>query len=371
LSLLAVNAGSSSWKLALFDDAATEEGLSRTFSAADHTARDAIEAFLAESRQRPTGERARVRAVGHRIVHGGAEFTDSVRITPGVRNRIAALVELAPLHNRPALEAVSAAETALPGVPQAAAFDTAFFSGLPEAARVYPLPWEWYAQWGIRRFGFHGLSHGYCAARAVEVAPLASSRIVSCHLGNGCSAAAILGGKPRQTTMGYTPMEGLVMGARSGSVDPGILLHVQTTRGIGTNTLETVLNTESGLRGVSGVSGDYREVEAAARSGNARARLALDIYADRLRAAIAALAASLGGLDAIVFTGGVGEHSASLRAAAAEGLGFLGVRLDPARNAAAVPDCDIASAGSPVRVLVIRTREELVIARETRKVIQE
>lgn len=370
MSLLAVNAGSSSWKLALFDDAATEEGLSRTFPAADHSARDAIEAFLAESGQRSAGERARVRAVGHRIVHGGAAFTASVRVTPEVRRGIEALEDLAPLHNGPALEAIAATEAVMPGVPQAAVFDTAFFAALPETARVYPLPWEWYVGWGIRRFGFHGLSHAYCASRASEIAPMASSRLVSCHLGNGCSAAAILGGAPLQTTMGYTPMEGLVMGSRSGSVDPGILLHVEQTRGVAPDVLEKTLNTESGLRGISGVSGDYREVEAAARDGNARARLALDVYVDRLRAAIAALTASLGGLDAVVFTGGVGEHSAALRAATCEGLGFLGVRLDAARNATVVPDADVAAPGSPVRLLVIHTREELVIARETRKIIE-
>ena len=371
MTLLAVNAGSSSWKLALFDDGAREELFTKTCSAAGLSARDAVLAFLSEARGRGGARGGPVEAVGHRVVHGGERFTETVRWSADVREAIAALVELAPLHNRPALDGLSACEAELPGVPQAVCFDTAFYAALPESAKVYPLPWEWYAAWGIRRFGFHGLSHAYCAQRAAEIAPIGEARIVSCHLGNGCSATAVRAGAPVQTTMGYTPMEGLVMGARSGSVDPGILIHVQNKKGLSADDLEETLNSASGLKGMSGVSSDYREVEAAASGGNARARLALEIYADRLRAAIGGLAAALGGLDAIVFTGGVGEHSASLRAAACERLSFMGVRLDAGRNSAAVPDCDVAVAGSAVRVLVIHTREELMIAKETRRVIPE
>ena len=369
MSLLAVNAGSSSWKLALFGDDAVRELSSRTYSSSDHSAREAVRDFLS------TGDRenrsfGRITGIGHRVVHGGARFTAAVRWTPEVGSAIAALTELAPLHNGPALEGVAACEAELPDVPQAVAFDTAFYAGLPEPARVYPLPWEWYAEWGIRRFGFHGLSHAYCAGRAAEIVPGAGARIVSCHLGNGCSATAIRDGAPVQTTMGFTPMEGLVMGSRCGSVDPGILIHVQKTRGITPEELERTLNSASGLRGVSGVSGDYREVESAARGGNTRARLALEIYAERLRASIAALAAALGGLDRLIFTGGVGEHSASVRAAACKGLEFLGVRLEESVNGAAIADSDVAAAGSPARILVLHTREELMIARETRRALE-
>jgi acetate kinase len=371
LTLLAVNAGSSSWKLALFDDGAREELLSRTFSSTETSAVEAVRRFLSEARDRGASAAGRIAAVGHRVVHGGERFTRTVRWTPEVRQAVAALVDLAPLHNAPALQGLAACEAELPGVPQAVCFDTAFYADLPKTAKVYPLPWTWHADWGIRRFGFHGLSHAYCAARVGEITSAGGGRIVSCHLGNGCSATAVRGGAAVQTTMGFTPMEGLVMGARSGSVDPGILLHVQKSKGLSADDVETALNSASGLLGISGVSSDYREVEAAARAGNARARLALEIYADRLRAAIAALAASLGGLDVLVFTGGVGEHSATLRSAACEGLAFMGVRLDPGLNGSVVPDGDVAPAGSPVRVLVIHTREELMIARETRERISD
>ena len=246
-------------------------------------------------------------------------------------------------------------------------FDTAFFAELPPTAHVYPLPYEWHTDWGIRRFGFHGLSHAWCAGRAREILDgRPDLRLVVCHLGQGCSAAGILGGKAQATTMGFTPMEGLMMGSRSGSVDPGILLHA-LRRGLDPELLDETLNRSSGLLGVSGVSSDYRKVEAAALTGNERARLALDLYAGRVREAIGALAATLGGLDAIVFTGGVGENSASLRASVCERLEFVGVRLDSNRNETSEPDSDVAIAASPVRVLIIHTREDRMIAREARK----
>ena len=368
MTILAVNAGSSTLKFALFDDQASQELAAGTedlgASAPDHQV--ALDrAFHWVSRQEPLGA---IRAVGHRVVHGGLRFRKSVRIDAGVSEALSELSDVAPLHNPPALRVIAAARERLPTVPQVAVFDTSFYADLPERAFVYPLPYEWYEQWGVRRFGFHGISHAYCAGRTAELLERSAEglRIVVCHLGQGCSATGVRGGQAVATTMGFTPLEGLMMGSRSGSVDPGILLHA-LRRGLGIEELEETLNRRSGLLGVSGVSSDFREVDAAAREGNERSRLALEIYADRVRAAVGALAATLGGLDALVFTAGVGENAASLRASVCGGLEFLGVRLDHERNMTSQPDSDIAQRHSPSRILVIRTREDLMIARETRR----
>lgn len=312
---------------------------------------------------------AGVRAVGHRVVHGGELYRRSVEIDADVATALEGLAGLAPLHNPPAIATIVRARKLLPNAPHVAVFDTGFFAELPPRAYVYPLPYEWHADWGVRRFGFHGISHAYCANRAQELLGEARKdlRVVVCHLGQGCSASAVRGGKARATTMGFTPMEGLMMASRSGSVDPGILLHV-LRRGVGVEELDAALNRRSGLLGVSGVSSDYRKVEAAARQGNERARLALEIYADRVRETVGGLAATLGGLDAIVFTAGVGENSASLRASVCEGLEFIGLNLDRARNEIGEPDSDVATTDSPGRILVIHTRENLMIAREARRV---
>jgi acetate kinase len=309
--------------------------------------------------------------VGHRVVHGGAAFRGSIRIDAAVKADLARLAELAPLHNPPALKGIEAAEAALPGAPQVAVFDTAFHATLPPDAYLYPLPYSWYEDWGIRRFGFHGISFAYCAGRAAEMLGRdpAALRLVLCHLGNGCSATAVRGGASVATTMGFTPLEGLMMGTRSGSVDPEILVYVQRQRGLTVDQVDDALNHHSGLLGVSGLASDFREVEQAADQGNERARLALAIYANRVRAAIGALAVTLGGVDALVFTAGVGENSASLRAAACEGLECLGIHVDPAKNKACQPDADIAGPASASRVLVIHTREELLIAREVQRVL--
>ena len=365
--VLVFNAGSSGLKFAFFDEGdegSRQEAVSGSIEAASPA--DAVPEVLAKLAGR------RIAAVGHRFVHGGAQFSQSALVTALAREALEGLSELAPLHNPPALAVLAAAESALPGVPQVAAFDTAFFSKLPDRARVYPLPWEWHETWGVRRFGFHGLSHAYCAERAARMLgrPAEGLLLVTCHLGNGCSAAGIRGGEPVATTMGFTPLEGLMMGGRAGSFDPGILLYALRRRGLRLDELDRILNHESGLFGVSGVSADFREVEAAAAGGNRRARLALEIYADRVRSAVGALAATLGGVDALVFTAGVGEHSTGLRAAACEGLGFLGLELDLEKNARAVPDSDLALAGSRGRILVLHTREELMIAREVRKVLK-
>jgi acetate kinase len=311
-------------------------------------------------------------AVGHRVVHGGA-FTSSVRTTPELRSRIASLADLAPLHNPPGLEALNAAESALPDVPHVAVFDTAFHATLPPEAYTYPLPQHWESEWGIRRFGFHGLSHAYCSRRAAEMLarPLAHLRLVICHLGHGCSASAVRGGQCVDTTMGFTPLEGLMMATRSGSIDPGIITHVQQHRGLSAQQVEAALNRASGLLGVSGVSGDMRQVLAAAGEGHQRARLAIGLYAHRVRQAIGSLTVTLGGIDALIFTAGVGEHAAEIRKAVSGGLECLGLDLDVQANASCRPDADIASHTSRGRILVIATREDLTMLREVIEVIGE
>jgi acetate kinase len=303
--------------------------------------------------------------VGHRVVHGG-EFTSSVRITPEVRARLESLCELAPLHNPPSLEALAAAETAFPGLPQIAVFDTAFHATLPPEARHYPIPAKWSREWGIRRYGFHGLSHAYCARRAAEMLgrPAKELRLVICHLGHGCSASAVRGGKCIDTTMGFTPLEGLMMATRSGSIDPGIIFHVQQRHGQTSEQIETDLNSHSGLLGVSELSADMREVLAAAREGHASSQLAVEMYAHRVRQAIGALAATLGGIDALIFTAGVGEHASEIRERVCAGLELLGLDLDHAANKRCTPDADIAQSISRCRILAITTREDLVMLEE-------
>jgi acetate kinase len=310
-------------------------------------------------------EKSNLAAVGHRVVHGGS-FTSSVRITPDIRSRIAALADLAPLHNPPSLATLAAAEAELPGVPQVAVFDTAFHATLPLEASTYPIPQKWTRDWGIRRFGFHGLSHAYCSRRAAEMLgrPAEGLRVVICHLGHGCSAAAVLGGRSVNTTMGYTPLEGLMMGTRSGSIDPSIVLHVQQHHRLTAEQVEAALNHESGLLGVSGISGDMRQVLDAARAGRQQAQLALAIYAHRVRQAIGALTVTMGGVDALVFTAGVGEHAGEVREAVCAGLECLGLELDARANATCRPDADVARPGSCGRILVIATREDVTILQE-------
>jgi len=311
-----------------------------------------------------------IAAVGHRIVHGGSRYTQSVRVTPEVKAAIAELAELAPLHNPGNLDGIVAAEAALPDVPQVAAFDTAFHATIPPAAHVYPLPYAWYADWGLRRYGFHGLSHAYCTARATQMlGKAAAQRLVVCHLGNGCSVSAVRDGRCADTSMGFTPLEGVMMGTRSGSVDPGLLLYVLKKRGLSADDLDRVLNKESGLLGVSGTSSDMRQVLAEAQAGHERARLALDIYCHRVRQTIGMMTATLGGVDALVFTAGIGENAAEVRAQVCTGLDALGLELDAAANAGARPDADIATTASRGRILVLATREDLMIVREVGRVL--
>jgi acetate kinase len=310
-------------------------------------------------------------AAGHRIVHGGAEYRAPTRITSRVKAAIARFSEFAPLHNRAELDGIRAVERLFGAVPQIAVFDTAFHRRMPLAAEVYPLPYGWFRQ-GIRRYGFHGINHRYASERAAQLlgANLAALRLVSCHLGNGCSLAAIRGGRSVDTTMGYTPLEGLMMGTRSGSVDPGILIHLIRKRLFSAAELDELLNRRSGLAGISGVGSDMRELLAAAAKGNPRARLALEMFVHRLRAGIGAMLGSLGGLDAILFTGGIGENAAEVRARACESFRFLGLVLDAKKNATARGDEDVAAKRSRIRVLVIRAQEDWAIARECRRIVR-
>jgi acetate kinase len=309
--------------------------------------------------------------VGHRVVHGGRECEQSTFVTPKVKAAIAHLAELAPAHNPANLAGIEAIEQILGAVPQVAVFDTAFHAQMPEMATIYPGPYQWLKQ-GIRRYGFHGISHQYCAARAAEILDrdLKDLRLVTCHLGNGCSLAAIRGGRSVDTTMGFTPLEGLMMGSRSGSIDPGLLLHLLRQPNYSVEKLDRILNQESGLEGISGLSNDLREILAAMAQGNSRAQLAFDIYVHSLRSHIGAMLASLGGLDALAFTAGIGEHAASVRAAACEAFAFLGLKLDSEKNAQSRLDWDIAAPDSTVRVLVIHAQEDWEIARECWKLTQ-
>ena len=344
-AILVVNAGSTSLKL--------------RFVPEDERVRD-VESFDAL-------HVSDVAAVGHRVVHGGSQLVEPTLIDRAVRASIEELESIAPLHNAPALAGIDAAARAFPGVPHVAVFDTAFHATLPVEASTYALPRAWREDWAIRRYGFHGLSVQWCSERVPALLGHAPSplRLVVCHLGGGCSITAVRDGRSIDTTMGFSPLEGVPMTTRSGSIDPGVLLYVQRERGLSVDDLDRALNEESGLKGLSGTSGDIRELEAAAPDDE-RARLALEVYAHRIAGAVASMAASLGGLDALAFTAGVGEHSAGVRAAVCARLAFLGVELDGGLNERSPADADIAGARSHVRVLVVAAREELVVARAVR-----
>jgi acetate kinase len=307
---------------------------------------------------------AEINAVGHRVVHGGQKYSETVKVTADVKAEIARLSALAPVHNPANLEGIEAVESILgTDVPQFAIFDTAFHTHLPDAAAIYPGPYKWVEQ-GIRRYGFHGVSHQYCAQRAAQLLnrDLQNLRLIICHLGNGCSLSAVLNGRCIDTTMGFTPLDGLMMGSRSGAVDPGILIHLIRQEGYTADQLDQELNQESGLKGISGVSADLRQVMAAIEVGNARAKLAMEVYIHRLRSCIGSMLASLGGLDALVFTAGVGENSAVVRSLTCQAFQFLGLKLDEQHNESRPVDQDIATGDSLVHVLVIHTQEDWAIA---------
>jgi acetate kinase len=314
---------------------------------------------------------AEIDVVGHRVVHGGPKYEEPVLVTSEVKSGIASVSAFAPLHNRAELDGMEVIARLLGPVPQVAVFDTGFHRRMPQAAAVYPGPYDWFES-GIHRYGFHGINHQYCAARAARLLrrDLHSLKLVTCHLGNGCSLAAIQDGRSIDTTMGFTPLEGLMMGTRSGSVDPGILTYLMRGGRLQAQEIDDVLNKESGLLGVSGISGDMREILVSMKQGHSRAKLAFEIYVHRLQSGIGAMVAVLGGIDALVFTAGVGENSSEVRAAACSQLVFLGLKLDDAANIQPRSDRDIAAPGSAVRVLIIRAQEDWAIARECWRVMR-
>src|SRR5712691_11832315 len=316
------------------------------------------------------GDRSEIDIVGHRIVNGGKEYEEPAFITPGLKAAIQRMSVFAPLHNRAELEGIEIIEQTFGSVPQVAVFDTGFHLRMPEAAAVYPGPYKWLAQ-GIRRYGFHGINHQYCAERTAQLLgkDLQSLKLVTCHLGNGCSLAAIREGRSIDTTMGFTPLEGLMMGTRSGSLDPGILTYLMRRGQLTGQQLDDLLNTKSGLLGISGVSGDMRQIVAAMKDGNPRATLAFEIFVHRLQAGIGAMIGVLGGIDALVFTAGIGENSPEVRTAACAHFGFLGLKLDAARNAQSSPDQDISLSDSAIRVLILRAQEDWAIARDCWRLI--
>lgn len=302
--------------------------------------------------------------VGHRVVHGGQTYRESVRVTAEVKAAIAHLIPLAPSHNPVNLEGIELMEDLLGDIPQVAVFDTAFHSQMPEVAFTFPGPYEWLGQ-GIRRYGFHGISHQYCTHRAAQLLgqDRTALRLIICHLGNGGSLTAVKNGYSIDTTMGFTPLDGLMMGTRSGAVDPGILIHLMR-QGYSADQLDHMLNKDSGLKGISGISHDLRDIGQAIAQGNSRATLAQDLYLHRLKACIGSMLMSLGGLDALVFTAGIGEHAAPIRAGVCEAMAFLGVQLDEDKNDASPVDQDIAADESTLRVLVVRTQEDWAIAQD-------
>jgi acetate kinase len=365
--ILVVNAGSSSLKLRLLDShdrLLAQHDLPVVAGRFDRAA--VAKALVAEE---PPD------AIGHRIVHGGRRYLGPVRLDASVERDLRALVDLAPLHQPKSLEALDAVKAVYPDTPAVACFDTAFHAAMPASATTYALPREWRERWDLRRFGFHGLSHAYATRRAGEILGRRPEtfRAVTCHLGAGASLAAVAGGVSVDTTMGFTPLEGLVMATRSGSVDPGLLLWLQEHVGMPAQELASTLEHRSGLLGLAGTA-DMEVVLARAQAGDETGVLALGVYVHRLRAGIAAMVAAMAGLDVLVFTGGVGERAATVRAAACDGLAFLGVRLSPAANEATPGtdglDRDISSPRARIRSIVIEAREDLQIAHEVRQVLE-
>lgn len=363
MNILVVNVGSSSLKLRVLDDqdAVVAQRDLPPVAAADLTG--ALGSFLQVS---PS-----IDAVGHRVVHGGSAFTRPVRLDSALDATLDTLADLAPLHNPPSLAAVHAMSALLPAVDQVACFDTAFHADMPPRAATYAVPKTWREQWGVRRFGFHGLSHAWASRRAGELLdrPRERLRLVTAHLGSGASLAAVAFGRSVDTTMGFTPLDGLVMNTRSGSVDPGVLVWMQRRAGLSVEDVELALEHDSGLAGLWGGPPDIRRVIAAADAGDPEARVAYDVYVYRIQTSVAAMTAALGGLDGLVFTGGVGETSARVRGDTCAGLGFLGVQIDQDANRGANRDALVSRGETEPAVLVVTAREDLEIARLVREVL--
>ena len=362
MRVLVVNAGSSSLKLSLLDD---DDQLAGAKELTAHGGQFDADEVARELDQLDAGT---ADAVGHRVVHGGSEFTGPVRLDAAVRGQLDQLTDLAPLHQPKSLAGIDAVSQALPKLPAVACFDTAFHTTMPPAASTYALPEDWRRRWQIKRYGFHGLSHAYATRRVSQLTGRTPPRLVVCHLGSGASLAAVRDGRSVDTTMGFTPLEGLVMGTRSGTVDPGLVLWLIQHEKLSPDDLSARLERDSGLQGLAG-TGDMRQVLQDADAGQERARLALEVYLHRLRGLAGSMAAALNGLDTLVFTGGVGEHAPDIRRWTVAGLSFLGVSVDAARNASAAGDTDITEPGAAVRTFVIAAREDLEIARQVREIL--
>ncbi len=396
MKILVINSGSSSLKYQLFDMAQETvlakglvERIGSQGSVLTHQANGKKEKMEFESPNHEAALRKvfdvlthtgtgvlkdikEIDAVGHRVVHAGEKFASSVRITPEVVAALEECSELAPLHNPPGITGIRAITKILPDVPQVGVFDTAFHQTMPKEAYIYPIPYEYYEKHKIRRYGFHGTSHRYVSMRAAAMLgkPIADLKLVTCHLGNGSSVAAVDGGRSIDTSMGFTPLAGIPMGTRSGDLDPAIVTFIAEKDGVtDEHVVQKILNKQSGVLGVSGLSNDFRDLEVAAEEGNERAALALTIFANGLRKYIAAYAAVMNGVDAIIFTAGIGENSKEMRSRVCQGLAFLGVEIDEEQNDCRGVERDISTPQSKVRVLIIPTNEELVIARDTREIV--
>ncbi len=396
MNILVINAGSSSLKYQLFD-MAQKTVLARgvcerigidgrikhskngspvvlDVTMPDHAAAiREVTRLLTDAAHGVIADMNEISAVGHRVVHGGEEFSSSVLITDAVLAAIERCVPLAPLHNPPNLVGIRACEQVMPGVPQVAVFDTAFHQTMPPRSFLYAIPYEYYENDKIRRYGFHGTSHRYVAERAAALLgkPLESLKIITCHLGNGSSVTAVDGGKSVDTSMGFTPLEGLPMGTRSGNIDPAIIGFLAENKGMTVSEVMDVLNKKSGMLGLSGVSSDFRDLDDAVAQGNPRAKVALDIFAFSVKKYIGKLAACMGGVDAVVFTAGIGENNAVMREWIMDGLGFMSLSMDREKNRTVRGvEADVSANGSRARVLVIPTNEELVIATDTEALIK-
>lgn len=312
-----------------------------------------------------------IQAIGHRVVHAGEKYSASVVIDKDVIQALQECIELAPLHNPPNLMGIEAMQELLPGIPNVGVFDTAFHQTMPETEFIYPLPYELYEKYSLRRYGFHGTSHRYVSQRAAQILgkDLKDLKLISCHLGNGASLCAIQNGKSVATSMGFTPLEGLVMGTRCGDIDPAIVTYLMDKEGLDFEGINNVMNKQSGVLGISGVSSDFRDIEDAAAAGNKRAQLALDSFDSRVRKYIAAYAAVMGGVDAILFTAGLGENSAMNRASICENLEFMGVEMDLEKNNVRGKERIVSTDASKVKVMVVPTNEELMIARDTKELV--
>ena len=396
MKVLVINAGSSSLKYQLLDPDTREvlaKGLCERIGIDGHlkhtpTGKDVYDAdvdmpdheeaiarvleLLTHNYYGVIKDISEIDAVGHRVVHGGEEFTHSVIIDRKVLKAIETCVPLAPLHNPANLTGIRACKEVLGDKPMVAVFDTAFHQTMPPKAFMYAVPYRWYNDNKVRRYGFHGTSHEYVSRRAAELIgrPIEELRIVSCHLGNGASTCSIKFGNSVDTSMGFTPTDGLPMGTRSGAIDPSITEYIARVRGYSPERVENVLNKESGMLGVSGVSSDFRDLEIAANEGNERAQLAIDIFCYKVTKRIGSSAAAMGGVDAVVFTAGVGENSSTLRAKIVEGLEFLGLHMDPVKNQVRGKDAIISTDDSPGKILLIPTNEELMIALDTAKLVR-